>query len=353
MAHWSSALRAALVLISAAAPAVAQQASVTLSTQHTVWNEPVIAHIGGVGCSGVASEAVATQVGDEVWVVDIDLEGCSSSSTTPFSTDVVIGPLYPEEYTVRVHDAIRHIVSPPPPPLATAPLSAHPEASLDVDVPAVLTDAAPVTLSFFGPARSACTLSDGVNIAGRTIRNTFFDECPIIPIGGPGIFRFDEEVGPLAAGPWEVLFFDGTFERASDFETLPLHRETFFVYDADGCAPSPTALCLVGGRFRVEATWEDFAQRTGAGHPVPLGQGGGSTGLLWFFSPDNVELTVKVLDACARNNRFWVFISSGSTVKYTVTVTDTATGRQRSYQNALRQAAPLVTDTTTFRCGAP
>lgn len=352
MVQWSSVLRVALVLTSAAVPAVAQQATVTLSTQHAVWNEPVIAHIQGTGCSGVASEPAVAQVLPGLWVIDIDLEECSSSPT-PFTTDIVLGPLYPAEYTVRVHDAIRHIVSPPPPPLATAPLSSHPEASLDVDVPAVVTDAAPVTLGFFGPASSFCTFSDGVSISGRTIQTTFYDECPILPPGGPNIFHFEETVGPLAAGPWEVLFFDGTTARSQGFPTRPLHRETFFVYDAGGCVPSPTALCLAGGRFRVEATWEDFTQRTGVGHPIPLGQGGGSTGLIWFFTPDNVELTVKVLDACSRNNRFWVFISSGSTVKYTVTVTDTATGRRQSYQNALRQAAPLIADTTTFRCGAP
>lgn len=352
MAHLSPAVRVAPVLILAALPAAAQQASVTLSTQHTVWNEPVTAHIQGAGCSGRASEPFVSRIGDQ-WLVDIDLEGCSSSSTAPFATDVAIGPLYPEEYTVRVHDAIRHIVSPPPPPLATAPLTAHPEASLDVDLPAVLTDAAPLTLGFFGPSETRCYQLDGPEVEGHTIRATFYDECPILPARDSGIFRTDATVGPLAPGSWEILFFDGTLARSHGFATRPLHREAFFVHDADGCVPSPTALCLAGGRFRVEAAWEDFAQRTGVGHAIPLGEGGGSTGLMWFFSPDNVELTVKVLDACARNGRFWVFISSGSTVKYIVTVADTATGRQRSYHNALRQAAPLVSDTTTFRCDAP
>ena len=61
--------------------------------------------------------------------------------------------------------------------------------------------------------------------------------------------------------------------------------------------------------------------------------------------------SVKVLDGCGYNQHRWVFISSGSTVEYTVTVTDTRTGANKEYRNESGEAAPLVADTSAFPCG--
>ena len=61
----------------------------------------------------------------------------------------------------------------------------------------------------------------------------------------------------------------------------------------------------------------------------------GHTGLFWFFEPANVELLIKVLDGRALNDAFWVYWGSASNVAYTVTVTDTATGEPKVYQNGL------------------
>ena len=96
------------------------------------------------------------------------------------------------------------------------------------------------------------------------------------------------------------------------------------------CAPGATALCLAGGRFHVEAAWKDFQGHTGAGQAVPLT---GDTGYFWFFSSTNVEAVVKVLDARAVNDHFWVFYGALSNVEYTLTVTDTVTGIVQTYQN--------------------
>jgi hypothetical protein len=56
-------------------------------------------------------------------------------------------------------------------------------------------------------------------------------------------------------------------------------------------------------------------------------------GYFWFFSPENLELVVKVLDARVLNDRFWVFYGALSDVAYTITVTDTTTGGIREYEN--------------------
>jgi hypothetical protein len=99
---------------------------------------------------------------------------------------------------------------------------------------------------------------------------------------------------------------------------------------AAACAPGPSALCLAGGRFRVEVAWKDFAGHTGAGASLPLTA---DTGAFSFFTPGNLELVVKVLDGRPLNGRFWVFYGALSNVEYTLTVTDTATGARKTYRN--------------------
>jgi hypothetical protein len=96
------------------------------------------------------------------------------------------------------------------------------------------------------------------------------------------------------------------------------------------CVSGPTTLCLNNQRFKVEVQWKDFRNNTGSGQAMPLTS---DTGYFWFFSSNNVELVVKVLDARAFNGRFWVFYGALSNVEYTLTVTDTATGRVKSYTN--------------------
>ena len=58
-----------------------------------------------------------------------------------------------------------------------------------------------------------------------------------------------------------------------------------------------------------------------------------ATGFFWFFSPENIELAVKVLDGRAINDRFWVLYGGLSDVEYTIEVTDTVTGTSKSYRN--------------------
>ena len=99
---------------------------------------------------------------------------------------------------------------------------------------------------------------------------------------------------------------------------------------AGACVPAAGRLCLNGGRFAVEARWKDFAGQTGSGTGVGLT---GDTGYFWFFGPENVEVMVKVLDDQALNGKFWVFFGALSNVEYTLTVTDTLTGKVKSYTN--------------------
>lgn len=110
------------------------------------------------------------------------------------------------------------------------------------------------------------------------------------------------------------------------------------------CTPSDTTLCLNGGRFSASVAWKDFNNRTGVGTAVPITA---DTGYFWFFSPANIELVIKVLDARSVNGKYWVFFGALSNVEYTLTVTDTATGAVKTYVNPSGQFAS-VGDTAAF-----
>ncbi|MDA8020915.1 MAG: PQQ-dependent sugar dehydrogenase [Thermoanaerobaculia bacterium] len=123
------------------------------------------------------------------------------------------------------------------------------------------------------------------------------------------------------------------------------------------CVPTDTALCLGGeGRFRVTLVWEDFEGNTGVGHAVPLDAvtdnpaAVSSSGLIWFFGPDNMEMLVKVLDACTFNGYHWVFLAAATTVDYTVEILDSQTGEVWTYRNPLGTASPATTDVQAFSC---
>jgi hypothetical protein len=105
-------------------------------------------------------------------------------------------------------------------------------------------------------------------------------------------------------------------------------------------------MCLNGGRFRVAVDWRDFNGNTGSATVVPAPSD--DSGLFYFFSADNWEMLVKVLDGCNINDRYWVFAAATTNVEYTLRVTDTETGTIEQYFNPLGQASPAITDTSAF-----
>ena len=110
------------------------------------------------------------------------------------------------------------------------------------------------------------------------------------------------------------------------------------------CTAGATALCLGAGRFRVQARW---STGTASGQARAVSQAGDS-GQLYFFDAGNTELTVKALDGCIVNDRFWVFVSGLTNVEVLVTVTDTQSGRVRQYFNPQGKAFAPVQDTVAF-----
>ena len=96
------------------------------------------------------------------------------------------------------------------------------------------------------------------------------------------------------------------------------------------CVPDNITLCLDGvrnsgdRRFEVRVAYEsDFAHVNGDGRVAhwssPIG------GLFYFFTSDNPELLVKIINGCASNGHFWVYLTAGTNLGYTVTIRDTVT----------------------------
>jgi len=126
---------------------------------------------------------------------------------------------------------------------------------------------------------------------------------------------------------------------------------TTFSSQTGPCVATPTTLCLNQGRFQVEVTWGDFGGNVGAA--TDAGLVSADSGMFFFFSADNWEMLVKVLDGCGTNQRFWVFAAATTDVEYTLEVIDTVTGLVKTYVNPLGTAAPAITDTNAFAtCGA-
>jgi hypothetical protein len=111
------------------------------------------------------------------------------------------------------------------------------------------------------------------------------------------------------------------------------------------CVPSATVQCLNNGRFSVKVSWKTSDGNTGQGQAIKYTD---QTALFWFFDSSNIEMMVKVLNACPLGSTYWVFSAATTDVEYTLTVTDSKSGLVKVYNHAQGTPAPAVTDTNPF-----
>ena len=132
--------------------------------------------------------------------------------------------------------------------------------------------------------------------------------------------------------------------------SLPLAQS---VVSAGGCSVSASDMLCVqpGGRFVVRVNWTNQydGNRSGVGTAYAITS---ESGFFTFFSPSNIELVVKVLDGRAVNGSFWVGYGALTDVGYTLSVSDTVTGRVKTYVNPPGNLAS-VTDVTALPGSRP
>lgn len=211
--------------------------------------------------------------------------------------------------------------------------------------------------------------SDGANLFGRGDGCTFIGDlgrnqvgtaqAPIDPLLAPlGDYGGPTPTHPLLAGSPAIDTGARVLSSLTNLDCHPSDQRQA-ARPADGnldgvawcdigayersetCLTAGPELCL-GERFRVTAQWST-EHGTGAGQALPAAA---DTGYFWFFAPGNVELTVKVLDACGVNGHYWVFTSGLTDVGVELAVEDTRSGRRYVHANPRGQAfaADLATE---------
>ena len=199
-----------------------------------------------------------------------------------------------------------------------------------------------------GPVTVNYATSDGSAVAGADY------------VGSSGTLQWADGQGGSMTFVVEVLADDAEEDTESvslnlsdptGGATLGTSAATLSILDDDGevgdCVEDGTTMCLrTDQRFRVQANWRTAQGGGGPARVIPFGPT--DSGLFYFFEDDNAEVLVKVLDGCAVNGHYWVFVAAATDVEYTLTVTDTQTSQDSVYTNALGTPAPAITDTTAF-----
>jgi len=139
---------------------------------------------------------------------------------------------------------------------------------------------------------------------------------------------------PLGIAPPAITDTDA-FATCDSAQT-PLSRIT--------TAASPTSLELAG-HFQITVEWQTFGSGTGTGTGVSLTS---HSGYFWFFSPDNPELFIKLVDDYADTGYFWVVFGATTNVEFTVTVINTEDGQVQDYFNPLGNTPSTVIDRQAF-----
>jgi hypothetical protein len=106
-------------------------------------------------------------------------------------------------------------------------------------------------------------------------------------------------------------------------------------------------ICVLGGRFEMTVTWRN-PNAGSAVEPVNLLRFSDAAAEGYFVNSANVELLAKMLDGCALNSQFWVFLGGVTDQNVTVVIRDTETGLVRQYENPAGSPYQTVADTSAF-----
>lgn len=178
----------------------------------------------------------------------------------------------------------------------------------------------------------------GFRIEGR-VQASSYEELGVVPAD-----RREALLDTLEAGTTYFFRIRATNTDGNSGYSNEVSATT--LTESSTCAENSRALCLAGGRFRVRALFQAGGGPVEDASVVKLT---GDSGYLWFFNPANVEVIVKVVNACAPPfERFWFFAAGLTNVLVDIEVTDTATGDIKHYVNPPNQPFAPIQDTEGF-----
>jgi hypothetical protein len=331
-----------LLALVATTASAAREIRIAASPAVATWRDSITVTVSGVSATACGAPAVSLgppRIGAHPYRIDVKLrESCAASGAAvyePFAQQLRLAHLEPADYSLVVEDTDHTTHA------ASLPVKHPSTVELELVEPATSAGPAKVRIRGFGCPHQL----EPPEVSGQVVTLGLATSCSLgYPAGIPSVFELEQAIGPLPVGEYEVRLVE---------TTLSLARTKLVVAHEGACVPSDTTLCLQRRRFAVTASWVAPGQGEGHGpaHVLPLAGNDGS-GLLWFFGPSNAELTVKAIDACALNARWWIFIASGSSVAHEVVVTDTTDGARRVYRSPAGSLPPLVSDVEAFDgCG--
>lgn len=126
----------------------------------------------------------------------------------------------------------------------------------------------------------------------------------------------------------------------------PFTSEQLAVLTTLSASAPPAPALLLLDRFRVEVGVSPPGEAPRAAVLSPLTNRAGTA---WFFNEQNIEMLVKMQNACVPPfNRYWVFFAATTNVEFEVSVTDTESSETMTYSNPQGMVALPVADTETF-----
>ena len=211
--------------------------------------------------------------------------------------------------------------------------------------------ALPIAL-FLAPAH-AQTVSDGVKPSEeRDFRLAQAQKAQALTVlehvtADPGRGLFPEEVRAAESSVPDVV----SAESRTDFRVRGFGGEVVNLPHpvTDGpCTPTADVLQF-DGDYRVRMCYITGEGETGQAQAGVWASS--QSGILWFFSRENAEVLVKVLDGCEYNGHRWVFVAPVTDLGFELRVTG-PDGDTWTHTNEAGTTAPTKSDTSAFRCSS-
>lgn len=180
-----------------------------------------------------------------------------------------------------------------------------------------------------------------VKIDGQEIASTYglalAGVCDAVPVSDPNCPNIGYEAifdsRDYANGTHTVTLtvVDSEGQATADWPSPPRSFEIDNTPPPPPCVPDAQTLCLHGNRFQVELEWlNPSSGQVGTGNVIEH-PSSDLAGFFSFFSLENPEVGIKILDGTPVNGNYWLYHGALTSLSYTLTVTDTASGAQRVY----------------------